>query len=847
MEVLKCKMCGGNLEVQEGMTICECEYCGSTQTIPNVDDEKKVTLFTRANRLRSDGEFDKAFGIYESIVTEFQEEAEAYWGLILCKYGIEYVDDSRTGKKIPTCHRSSFDSVMDDPNFEMVMECSDAASRAIYREEAKAIEALRASIIEVSSQEEPYDIFICYKETDLTGGRTIDSVIAQDVYDALVEKGYKVFFSRITLEDKLGQEYEPYIFAALNSAKVMLAFGTDYEYYNSVWVKNEWSRFLSMIQKGEKKTLIPCYKGIDAYDMPKEFARLQAQDMGKVGAIQDLVRGIEKLIPLEAPMTVMKENINIDSNQNVEPLLKRVFMFLEDEDWESADEYCEKVLDIEPKNAQAYLGKVMKELNVAQKELLCEALLEIEKAKSYVRLFRYADKNLKKELKYAIAKQHMRFVSGEKDYLRVASEFEELQDYKDSASLSAECLDLSKKAKEKDSYLGVLRDKAKKASKYIYAGWNTTFYFKIDRTVEGCGNNKDGQCNVEQWKDIIDISCGIGHTIGLKSDGTVVACGDNVYGQCDVDAWNDIIDISCRGDNTIGLKSDGTVVACGRNVNGRANVDEWKEIVAISCGGEHTAGLKSDGTVVACGWNNYGQCDVDKWKDIVAISCNHFHTIGLKSDGTVVACGRNNYGQCNVKQWNDIIAILCGGSTIGLKSDGTVVACGDNEDGQCNVVEWNDIIAISSGASHTIGLKSDGTVVACGNNEEGQCNVEQWNDIIAISCGGDHTIGLKSDGTIVSCGENVDGQCDVQNCRLFSNFETIEEEKKILQEKEEAKLEQIKLEERKCAEKKHRRIELESQRSILMKKLKSLGVFNMKEKREIRENIEKIEKEINLL
>ena len=222
-------MCGGNLTVEEGMTICECEYCGSNQTVPNVDDEKKITLFTRANRLRAACEFDKAFGVYESIVTEFQEEPEAYWGLVLCKYGIEYVDDPKTGKKIPTCHRSSFDSVMEDSDFEMVMEYSDVASRAVYREAAKAIEALRVGIIEVSSKEEPYDIFICYKETDENGERTIDSVLAQDVYDALVEKGYKVFFSRITLEDKLGQEYEPYIFAALNSAKIMLAFGTNYE------------------------------------------------------------------------------------------------------------------------------------------------------------------------------------------------------------------------------------------------------------------------------------------------------------------------------------------------------------------------------------------------------------------------------------------------------------------------------------------------------------------------------------------------------------------------------------------------------------------------------------------
>ena len=296
MTVIKCKMCGGSLALTEDSPIAECEYCGSVQTVPVIDDEKKLIQFERAERLRKQCEFDKASGIYESIIADFREEAEAYWGLVLCKFGIEYVDDPATGKKIPTCHRSSFDSILDDSDFEQVLENADTAARKVYRDEAKQIEDIRKGIIAVSDNEDPYDIFICYKETDEKGQRTIDSVMAQDLYTALTEKGYRVFFSRISLEDKLGKEYEPYIFAALNSAKVMLAIGTDYEYFNAVWVKNEWSRYLKLIAKGEKKTLIPCYKGIDAYDMPKEFRTLQAQDLGKVGATQDLLRGIEKVL-----------------------------------------------------------------------------------------------------------------------------------------------------------------------------------------------------------------------------------------------------------------------------------------------------------------------------------------------------------------------------------------------------------------------------------------------------------------------------------------------------------------------------------------------------------------------
>lgn len=360
--ILKCKMCGGTLDVQEGMTVCECEYCGSKQTIPNLDDEKKIKLYERANKLRFNNEFDKAYSVYQDIANDYSDDAEAYWGLLLCKYGIEYVEDPATHNRIPTCHRSSFESIMDDSDFEMVMENADSISRSLYREEAKKIEEIRKGIIEVSSKEEPYDIFICYKETAEDGQRTIDSVLAQDVYTELTNKGYKVFFSRITLEDKLGQEYEPYIFAALNSAKIMLAFGTSYDYYNAVWVKNEWSRYLQLMAKDSSKHLIPCYKNIDAYDMPKEFAKLQAQDLGKVGATQDLLRGIEKILPINKESETKTQTTTIiqqTAGPNVDSLLKRGYMALEDEEWETAKKYFNDVLDMNAECGEAYLGQAL--------------------------------------------------------------------------------------------------------------------------------------------------------------------------------------------------------------------------------------------------------------------------------------------------------------------------------------------------------------------------------------------------------------------------------------------------------------------------------------------------------
>ena len=367
MAIIKCKMCGGDLEILEDSSVCECEYCGTKQTVPKVDDEKKLKLFERANRLRTACEFDKAAGVYETIVADFDQEAEAYWGLILCKFGIEYVDDPGTGKKIPTCHRSSFESLMDDPNFEMVMECADPVARRVYREEAKQIEELRKGIIEVSAKEEPYDVFISYKELDDNGERTLDSVIAQDIYTELTDKGYRVFFSRISLEDKLGVEYEPYIFAALNSAKVMIVVGTDYDYFNAVWVKNEWSRFLALIVSGQKKTLIPVFKGIDAYDMPKEFAKLAAQDMGKVGAMQDLIRGVEKIIGKKQadptlttqPVQQIVQQVVQGGGPNVTAMIERGHQALEDGEWSKADDFFDQALNMDAKCAEAFLGKFL--------------------------------------------------------------------------------------------------------------------------------------------------------------------------------------------------------------------------------------------------------------------------------------------------------------------------------------------------------------------------------------------------------------------------------------------------------------------------------------------------------
>ncbi len=295
MNVFKCKMCGGDLDIQTGSALCRCAYCGTVQTIPAAGNERKTDLFNEANRLRMESEFDQAAAVYAAVADEFPYEAEAYWGRCLCRYGIEYVDEPQTGRKIPTCHRTLAASILEDGDYLQALRYAHTAARAYYTQEAGRIDAIQRGIFRIVESETPYDVFICYKETYEDGQRTEDSVLAHDIHDALTARGLKVFFARITLEDKLGQEYEPYIYAALQSARVMLAVFTSKARLNAAWVKNEWSRYLEMMESDRTKHLVPCYKGIGISEMPPEFRRLQGQDMSKLGWLQDLTRGVMKL------------------------------------------------------------------------------------------------------------------------------------------------------------------------------------------------------------------------------------------------------------------------------------------------------------------------------------------------------------------------------------------------------------------------------------------------------------------------------------------------------------------------------------------------------------------------
>lgn len=298
MQTNTCKTCGGTLVREGNYYVCQC--CLNKWIIDVADDVHAVQRANAWEALRQN-DFEKAIELFENIILKDKKNHEAYWGRALASNGIVYVNDYSENKKVPTCNNITEQSFLENSDVKQAINLAPKDIAETYRKIAEYIEKVRVEWLQKASKEPPYDIFICFKDSDREHGlnRTQDSVDVQDLYTALVDKGYKVFFSRVTLRDKVAEQYEPYIYGALKTAKVMIVFGEKAEYFNAVWVKNEWTRYKARLEKGEKhkNSLIAVYKNMDVYDIPMALTGgRQAIDYGIPSNFEVLIKHIERVI-----------------------------------------------------------------------------------------------------------------------------------------------------------------------------------------------------------------------------------------------------------------------------------------------------------------------------------------------------------------------------------------------------------------------------------------------------------------------------------------------------------------------------------------------------------------------
>ena len=386
---MNCESCGGALVYAEDGKSAKCPFCGNVYHFKAEKSEALVLALNRANEYRLKNDFDGAITEYKLVTERNPEDSEAYWGLAISTYGIEYVEDPRTKKRIPTCRRTVQKSILEDENYLKALENATEEQKEIYERKAKIIDRLQRNIKRRLEEEEDYDVFISFKSTDEDGNPTKERGVARRIYDELEKRGIKTFFSEVTLRDRIGEDYEPIIYKALYSCKFFILVVASEENMNSAWVKNEWSRFRDRVFD-ENLTGAGCavFEGISPSALPA-FLRGQGINLAKYPAggyeieiadalsakfglthkndeAEEIRRQIEEQKKaFEEQQRALEERLKnvaatatpaAGASATVNSLLKRAKQESESGDYEAAQNYYNKVLDADPENAEAWLG-----------------------------------------------------------------------------------------------------------------------------------------------------------------------------------------------------------------------------------------------------------------------------------------------------------------------------------------------------------------------------------------------------------------------------------------------------------------------------------------------------------
>ena len=436
---LVCKHCGCNFVLPADMLVFPCIACGTLHSRPRARGEALEHLH-RAHQQRTDCDFASAEANYQRVLGEHAEEADALWGLALCKYGVEFIFDEKSGKSLPVIHFFNRKPFTEDPDVRLAISMADEEVRPQYMQDAEFIARIQQQVLAAEQRGESWDVFLCYKASlpgaDDPNTHTREYDHARDLYLALHDAGYKVFFAHTTLRRAAGANYEAQIFHALQSARVMLVITAEPSYLNTPWVRSEWSRYLERLDAHEDCRLIPLlYDGCDPYALPREFQlrSLQALTMGTLTSLDDLRHILDSCLHPEKAAAPAKE-----MPAAPDPLLRRAFLFLEDEAWSQADDYCERVLDANPECALAYVGKLMAALHVPEQGKLADVGRPLDNDPHYRKALRFADDALADELRSVAAAVRERIARLAEEAARHEAEEHELAARTQSSQILAE-------------------------------------------------------------------------------------------------------------------------------------------------------------------------------------------------------------------------------------------------------------------------------------------------------------------------------------------------------------------------------------------------------------------------
>ncbi|MCH5148122.1 MAG: ribosomal protein L7/L12 [Clostridiales bacterium] len=412
LENIKCRNCGAEIDIETAVNgVVQCEYCRSKFTLPKED------ITPAALKFLHDGEsslyicrFDDAYSFYKKAAELSPKEPEAYWGMAISQFKVQYVKDEVNDRLQPICHHISTDRISENSNYKQAVRLATAEQREEYERQAAEIDYIREEFYKLKQTGKDYDCFICVKVTDdATKQRTADYKHADDIYFDLKGKGYNPFFSERELGDVTGADYEARILYALYTSECMIVVCGKEEYLHTKWVKNEYTRFLRLVgdEQKESDSITIAFYGRPVEYLPGKNGKIQGIDLHSLNASEKITKFVEDHTPeararraqaeqakKESEAAILKEiekqreaqreleerlknireapaHVETKTSATTRSLLVRANQFLTGGEFDSATDYFNKVLDIDPESAEAWIGLMLStSRNKSYKDLL---------------------------------------------------------------------------------------------------------------------------------------------------------------------------------------------------------------------------------------------------------------------------------------------------------------------------------------------------------------------------------------------------------------------------------------------------------------------------------------------
>ena len=294
MEELRCKNCDAALDVSAAAGgVVKCFFCGSAFTLPKQNQSSEVLSYLRMgqNELNCCA-FDRAYAAFSRAAELDPTEPEAHFGLALSEFKVQYVRDAVNHRLQPVCHESAVRSFSECKHVQNALRCATNEQRKDYVEKANEIDSIRRKFTELAASGLSYDCFICVKVTDEEGKYTKDGVDAGKIYHTLLQNGIRPFYSEYEMANRAGADYEAVILYALTVCKCMLIVCGNEEYLQTPWVKNEYTRYISFLRGGEKKSdsITFVFRGTPIEKLPGIDGKIQGISLTEDVAAIDKIR-----------------------------------------------------------------------------------------------------------------------------------------------------------------------------------------------------------------------------------------------------------------------------------------------------------------------------------------------------------------------------------------------------------------------------------------------------------------------------------------------------------------------------------------------------------------------------